>query len=309
MEIRKSTPQDIPEIVELLRLSLGESLLPKSEQLWNWKHTENPFGPSPVLLALENKQIVGVRAFLRWNFANQTQVIHACRAVDTAIHPDYQRKGIFTKLTMGLIEEVRNENLDCIFNTPNTQSTLGYLKMGWEKFGKLPLLLRLRFSRKSKSTIPTSDWTLVRDLATKLEHQHELGPGFSTHFQPGYIFWRYENCPLFPYHYLSDGENFLLVFRIKEGKWGNEFRICDLLLSKTLNLSAEKNLQGQLQEAIQQSGCQLISFSGLKSNLALGLKFLPKLSIGPLVTLRQIKHGFVPNEQEWSWSIGDLEVF
>ncbi|WP_026952855.1 GNAT family N-acetyltransferase [Algoriphagus mannitolivorans] len=309
MEIRKSNPEDIPAIVDLLRLSLGESLLPKSIELWNWKHIENPFGPSPVLLATENEQIIGVRSFLRWDFANLETTIKACRAVDTAVHPDFQGKGVFTKLTLGLIDEIRNEGLDTIFNTPNEKSTPGYIKLGWEKAGKLPLFLGFRLATNSNSRIPDSDWNQIRNLIEKLEFSTDRSTDFSTQLKPGFLSWRYENCPLFPYYFLSDGRSFLLVFRIKEGKWGNEFRICDFYTLEEFGHSSEQELQKMLQEAILASGCRMISYSGLKSNHSLGMKFLPKLSLGPLVTLRQIQHGFVPKEHDWAWSIGDLEVF
>lgn len=309
MQIRKSTPEDIPAIVELLRRSLGENLLPKSPELWNWKHVENPFGPSPVLLATEGGQLLGVRTFLRWDMANLETTLRACRAVDTAVHPDFQGKGIFTQLTLGLIEEIRNEGMDTIFNTPNAQSTPGYIKMGWEKAGKLPLFLGFRLATNSNSGIPDSNWKQISGLIEKLESSTDRSTDFSTHLKPGFLTWRYENCPLFPYYYLSDGSTFLLIFRIKEGKWGNEFRICDFFTTEEFEQSSHRELQKILQDAIQKSGCRMISFSGLKPNQALGLKFLPKLSLGPMITFRQIKHGFVPHEHKWSWSLGDLEVF
>jgi N-acetylglutamate synthase-like GNAT family acetyltransferase len=52
MEIRPAHENDIPAIVELLKLSLGESLMPKSEAFWRWKHIDNPFGKSPVILGV-----------------------------------------------------------------------------------------------------------------------------------------------------------------------------------------------------------------------------------------------------------------
>jgi hypothetical protein len=39
------------QIVELLKIALGESLMPKSVKFWNWKHNENPFGKSKIILA------------------------------------------------------------------------------------------------------------------------------------------------------------------------------------------------------------------------------------------------------------------
>ena len=66
MKIRSANNNDIPAIVELLKLSLGESLMPKSVAYWQWKHIDNPFGKSPVLVAEKNGELIGVRAFMRW---------------------------------------------------------------------------------------------------------------------------------------------------------------------------------------------------------------------------------------------------
>ena len=90
MIIRNSTPEDIPAIVALLQLSLGESLIKKSSRSWNYKHVDNPFGISQVLLAFENDVLVGVRAFMKFQWRLGTEVWSAYRAVDTATHPDYQ---------------------------------------------------------------------------------------------------------------------------------------------------------------------------------------------------------------------------
>src|SRR5688572_23337100 len=104
MDIREATDSDIPEIIALLKISLGESLMPKSERYWRWKHIENPFGRSPVILCWDEGKLVGVRAFMRWEWISEGQLYRAVRAVDTATHPDYQGKGIFKKLTLSLVE-------------------------------------------------------------------------------------------------------------------------------------------------------------------------------------------------------------
>ena len=67
------------------------------------------------------------------------KVYRCLRAVDTATHPEHQGKGIFKKLTLQLIDEAAKQGYDFIFNTPNAQSTPGYLKMGWKRWGKVPL--------------------------------------------------------------------------------------------------------------------------------------------------------------------------
>jgi N-acetylglutamate synthase-like GNAT family acetyltransferase len=309
MEIRKAGKEDIPEIVELLKVSLGESMLPKSEKLWRWKHLENPFGQSPVLLAEKDGKIIGVRAFLKWDFQHEDKILKTCRAVDTAVHPDFQGQGIFTKLTKGLLDEIRKEKIDLIYNTPNEQSTQGYIKMGWEKYGKLPLHLGLYPSFSSQQKNPPSNWEEISALIQKIESDPKVSSGFSSKISPEYINWRYIQCPLFPYHYISDGESFLLIYRIKKGKWGNEFRICDLFTLDGFGEKSKAELKSKLKDSLKLSGCRWFAYTGLSDPGVLGLNFLPKLSLGPLVTLRRLNQFLDPTAIPWAWSIGDLEVF
>lgn len=309
MEIRKAQNQDIPQIVELLKTTLGEQLLTKSEALWNWKHRQNPFGASPVLLAEENSQLVGVRAFLPWKYSVGDKQYSAYRAVDTAVHPDYQGKGIFTKLTLDLINEIRAEGADFIFNTPNEKSAPGYLKMGWEKYKKLPLHLSLNPNFHKKPGLTDSNWKEIETLLPSFEKKSKNSTKLVTSIQPGFIQWRYAECPLFPYSYLTDHYSYLLVYRVKKGKWTNELRICDLYKTDNFNPQAKANLQRGLTSTINNSGCHVVSYSGLLDNRDLDLHFLPKLSLGPLVTLRVVNSSINPFELPWSWSLGDLEVF
>lgn len=311
MIIRKATESDLPEIIALLKVSLGEALLPKSETLWKWKHQFNPFGASPCLLAEEEGQLIGVRAFLRWDFQENGKIYKSYRAVDTATHPDYQGRGIFKKLTMDLISQIQSEGADLIYNTPNSNSTPGYLKMGWKKWGKLPLKLHFHFGKSSKMAEKPSDWNLVSSLIEKIESGVQSLPGLRTRLLPGYIHWRYRDSPLFPYHYLSDGHSYLLIYRIKEGKMGRELRICDLFSTPEFSYSQKKELQHSLELKIKTSGVRFSSFSGLSYSRQpqLDLGIMPILRIGPMITLRHVREEFNPLQQNWAWSLGDLEVF
>jgi GNAT superfamily N-acetyltransferase len=311
MIIRPGVASDIPAIIELLKLSLGESLIPKSDTLWNWKHVANPFGKSPVLLAEEDGVIVGVRAFMRWEFSKNSETIKAHRAVDTATHPMYQGKGIFSKLTLDLVEEMKKEGVDLIFNTPNTKSTPGYLKMGWESWGKLPLKLNFHLSTSGKQLPESPSWDQAEKLIQRIETRSQHSTALQTKLTPGYLAWRYRNNPLYPYQLLTDGESYLLIYRIKDGKMGREFRICDLFSLGEPSPSQLKNLKSSLHQRIKGSGARFSSFSGLNypTQNVLDMGLLPVLRVGPLVTLRQMRDGFSPLDQPWSWSLGDLEVF
>lgn len=312
MNHRKAIESDIPDIIQLLRVSLGESLIPKSQELWKWKHHQNPFGKSPVILAEESGQIIGIRAFLKWQYQLGDQTLSACRAVDTATHPDHQGKGIFKNLSLSLIEEIKSEGVDLIFNTPNSKSTPGYLKMGWEKWGKLPLKLNFHLnSSRSKVMLEKANWEPIEELVTLLEMNSKPCTKVQTKLVSGYINWRYRDNPLFNYQYISDGRHYLLIYRIKEGTMGREFRICDFFSTSTLSNSMEKELNQALNQRIKHSGARFSSFSGLtypdQKNIQLGL--IPILKIGPMVTLRKVNESLDPMNQDWAWSLGDLEVF
>jgi len=310
MQIRKATEKDIPAIIQLLKDSLGESMIPKSENLWRWKHINNPFGKSPVLIAVEEDKIIGVRAFLRWEFIQSGKSYRACRAVDTATHPDYQGKGIFKTLTTQLITEIREQGIDFIYNTPNKQSTPGYLKMGWEKWGQLPLKLHFHLnSGKNTHPLDPLPWKDIEDLVSQIEDRDEDKDG--TALKKEYLKWRYLDCPLFPYYYLSDFESYLLFYRIKEGKLGREIRICDFFKTRDLKPKEIESLKTQLSNAQNLSGARFTSFSGLSfaKQKEINLGPIPILKAGPLVTLRQVNPDLNPFEISWNWSLGDLEVF
>ncbi len=310
MQIREATEKDIPAIIQLLKESLGESMIPKSENLWRWKHLDNPFGKSPTLLAVENGNLIGVRAFLKWEFIHDGKIYNACRAVDTATHPDFQGKGIFKALTTELIEEIKKDGVDFIYNTPNKQSTPGYLKMGWKKRGKLPLKLQFHFnSGKNNHPLNPASWDGISDLVELIETLNNSSDG--THLKKGYLKWRYLDCPLFPYYFLSDSKSYLLFYRIKEGKLGREIRICDFFTLEGFNSKTKPDLHEKLSNVQKLSNARFTSFSGLKleQDLGLNLGSLPILNAGPLVTLREVKEEFNPLSMGWNWSLGDLELF
>ncbi len=142
MIIRPASPADHPALVDLLRTTMGWPEGPEGHRLWQWKHVDSPFGPSVMWMAEEGGRPIGVRPFMRWEFERGSSVVRAARAVDTATHPDHQGKGVFSALTRAALDELRGDGVQFVFNTPNSQSLPGYLKLGWTKVGRLPVAVR-----------------------------------------------------------------------------------------------------------------------------------------------------------------------
>ncbi|WP_299702397.1 GNAT family N-acetyltransferase [uncultured Pontibacter sp.] len=320
MQIRKGTNEDIPAIVELLKSSLGEGLIQKSEALWNWKHVQNPHGESPVLVAEADGHVVGVRAFLRWQWQYKGQVLQAIRAVDTATHPDYQGKGIFKKLTLQGLEDAKAAGIHLVYNTPNESSKPGYLKMGWLEMGRMALKLKVNpfaYKRQAVPKAPVQDWQKLTGLLPKLSNPIATTDRVQTFLSPAYIQWRYQDNPLFDYNFLSDYKSYVLFYRIKFYSFGQEMRVVDLLTdAKAFDKKANRVLAASFKQI--SNACFLTSASGRHFELTNGvypsMGLLPVMDKGPIVTLRNVSlqneiFNELGRQENWGYVLGDMELF
>ena len=141
--IRLFEERDLEPTLATLRLALGETaLLRRTPEWFAWKHFDNPFGRSLLVVAEADDQIVGLRAFMRWQMVTPGgDMLRCVRAVDTATHPDYLRRGIFRRLTLEALDQAAAEGVDLVFNTPNPKSGAGYLSMGWVEVGPIGVMV------------------------------------------------------------------------------------------------------------------------------------------------------------------------
>lgn len=313
MNIRKAHTTDIPAIVDLLKSSLGELLLKKTSAIWHFKHEDNPFGASYVLVAEENGQFIGVRAFMSWKWQLGDKVWQAYRAVDTATHPEHQGRGIFKKLTLQALEEV-GEHKDCfIFNTPNEKSRPGYLKMGWEAIGKIKLALvpallyRMGyvFSSSSHYPIELSDTDLDALCAAHNERLSEKG-GLFTPKSAAYLKWRYAINPMQSYTVVT-GKNWYVALYVKKHRYFSELRLAEVIGAN--DAKARKEIRRVVSRFAALNGCLLISTTEKEL-----FQFSFYGAFGPILTCRDLteQHIIVQQAQKdngWQYAMGDLELF
>ncbi len=313
MEIREACENDIPEIVKVLKASLGEDQLELSEKVWRYKHIDNPFGKSIVLVAVENKTIIGVRAFMRWKWQQGEKQFSALRAVDTATHPEHQGKGIFKKLTLMAVDLAKTNNDHFIFNTPNEQSRPGYLKMGWEQVGKVYVGLKPSLSFLSFQKTPgiyrvqkTFSKSQMKELCLKWNKNLAAKSGLFTPKSAEMLRWRYEENPLQYYEVVAGIGYYLAAYVKKRGKL-KEFRIAECIYDG--DILDKKALNKIVNKLVAKFGCHLISFS---PNL-IGLSG-KKGNFGPLLTFNALNLKSEEKEHlsricDWNNSLGDLELF
>jgi GNAT superfamily N-acetyltransferase len=328
--IRPFRRNDDAGVVALLSAALGSGPAGKRPiELFRWKHFENPFGASFMLLAEAQDRIVGLRAFLRWRFTTKDREVTAVRAVDTATHPDYQGQGIFSKLTLAALDQLRGD-VDLIFNTPNDKSLPGYLKMGWRPVDSVPVRVQVRrpvrFARRARSlrrhiqASPGRPPSNTAPLASEALHDAErlaglLGrletfPGrLSTPRTVDYLRWRYGAAPLLDYRAVGDGDA-LAIFRVRPRGSLWEATVAELLFRAGERSDARRLLR----QVGRSAGVDHITLSfpaGFDADRALRLSAFRAPGGITLVT-NPLAPDLAPDPtrlSSWALTLGDLEVF
>lgn len=332
---RRWRDDDEPRVLELLQAALGGGPAGvRPAEFFRWKHVENPFGRSFMLVAEADGRLVGLRAFMRWRFRAGGRVVRAVRAVDTATHPDYQGRGVFSMLTLRAIEEMRDE-VELIFNTPNEKSLPGYLKMGWQTVGRVPIhirprhpvrLVRERGSLRT-STEPTAERPSVAaetaavaledeaDIARLLDRATIADPRFNTDRSVTYLKWRYASAPLLDYRAIrevgDDGLRGLAVFRVR-----SRGRLWESTVAEVIAEAGDRATVGRLLRGVRRAAPVdhiTASFppASTPSRSAFRLGFF-RAPGGVTMVVNPLGEGILPEPRSlssWAVGLGDLEVF
>lgn len=207
MELRPfDYEHDLTTVLGLFQNGLSRT----GDRAWfDWKHRDNPFGPSPGFVAELEGRVVATRFFLRWRFRDRERVVSAIRPVDTVVHPSARRRGVFTKLTLYGLEQIPAEQRELVFNTPNRNSLPGYLKMGWEIHGE-PLTYCYR---PTLPLLPRNEVHLHASLPSGSGVHLRAAARLATDADAAFVSWRYGRPP-YRFATYADDRSALLVYRL-----------------------------------------------------------------------------------------------
>lgn len=133
VEIKKFIPTE-NNIVQFLSL-MEKCLTPKTKEWFEWKHLKNPLninGEPFIFGAYDRERLVGIRPFMLSEVVYNDEKYLVAQPCDSAVDPEYQRQGIFSKMNKKAIEEAEKQNINFFFNFPNDNSENPYLKLGWQ---------------------------------------------------------------------------------------------------------------------------------------------------------------------------------
>jgi GNAT superfamily N-acetyltransferase len=335
VEVRPYRESDEEGVLALLDEALVVSPAggPPSE-LFRWKHLENPFGRSHMLVARAEGKVVGLRAFMRWEFVTGSHRWRAVRAVDTATAPGFQGRGIFSRLTRAALDAVRGE-VDLVFNTPNEQSGPGYLKMGWRTVGRIPVRLRvrrpLRFIRGLRSVRTLSPATapplpaggvaageLLReapDLMSLLEETERSQPRLRTRRTLEFLQWRYGGSTRIDYRAVAHQAGGRMVgvalFRVRPRGRLRECSVTDLVARPGDAPTIRALVRQVLRSTVADHVLAVTSPRTLADRAMRRSGFLSWRG-GPVLMVNPLTDGVEPDPmamRSWDLSLGDIEVF
>jgi predicted N-acetyltransferase YhbS len=335
IDIRPMEDGDVDGVVALLAKALGPA--PGGvdrRELFVWKHLANPFGRSIALVAETDGEIVGLRAFMRWRLATREGEVQAVRAVDTATSPAMQRRGVFSALTREGLWECRRRRIALVFNTPNSKSLPGYLKLGWRPVARWPVRVwprrRLEIARAAlRRDLGAGPGVEVPaeaggDARTFLEQraawvEELLGRAMAgtaalhTPRTMAYLRWRYTGGPI-RYVVAAEGRA-LVVARIRRRGPLTEAVICESLASP----GGQRDLWGLLRGLPASVGADHgvvlggTAWHGEQVARRAGYRRIPRAGmtfvVRPVQERRNAAGPDPLSPGSWALTLGDLEVF
>ena len=325
LDVRQATDDDLPDVLELLQASLGWVPDDAYARFFAWKHQQSPFGRSPAWVAVDpaaEGRIVGFRTFSRWQFDRGGDTVTAVRAVDTATHPDYQGRGIFSLLTRQALDELAAEKVGFVFNTPNDRSRPGYFKMGWQLVERLPVAATprspLSLVRLARARTPADKWSAPTDagvpvadvladdaaVASLLAASRPDDGRLRTRRTPDYLAWRYGFPPLHYRAIVAPGgvEEGLVVFRLRRRGAALEAAVCEQIVPVGDDRTAPRLVRRLLRDTGAAHAVQIG-----RARPAAGL--LPVPGQGPTLVWRDLTETTMPPADRWALGLGDIELF
>lgn len=323
--VRRARPDEREAVVALAAAALGWRAGEPNAELFAWKHDDNVFGPSPQWVAELDGRLAGFRTFLRWRFRTPSgETVTAVRAVDTATHPDFQGRGVFRALTLHAVDELREEGVGFVFNTPNDKSRPGYLTMGWREVGTVPVAVRpagpAGLVRMARARVPAAKWSLpcrVGEAAAAVFGDGDTGElaellagqpssrGLTTDRSPAYYAWRYTLEPL-AYRVVLAGASLgagFAVFRLRARGEAVECALCDVVVP-----GGDRRVADRLMATVaRRTRADYAVRVDPAAAPAAGFVRLP--GQGPVLTWRALRCTRMPPLGQWRLTLGDVELF
>ncbi len=223
------TEDEKQAILDLTKKAFGDVEI-VNPSYFDWQYRDNPDGKAIVLLAYDdsNNLIVGTSTITPEKLLVDGEEIMSSHSCNVQVHPNYRKKGIFSKLLLPMPEFALANNIHSFYGTPNDNSFKAFINEGSIEITHLPLLVRpIRFSQyfcfPIKQILKPFDilWKKKKSFSYSIE---QLNDDFDDSFEilarktsnrvsvmhsrtKEFLNWRYKNHPTRKYHIFTLKEN------------------------------------------------------------------------------------------------------
>ncbi|KYC45241.1 MAG: hypothetical protein APG12_01696 [Candidatus Methanofastidiosum methylothiophilum] len=152
--ITKYKKEHKPDLIKFLAYFYKTLNYETRKKLFVWRYESNPYINSPfIYLAFDGKKIIGFRAFVIQKFILKDKKFLLGTPADAVVHPQYRRKGLFSKLTEYAIDDMdKNSNIRFLVSlSANSASEAGNIKLGFVPIGKRKYVYKISLSNTLKS--------------------------------------------------------------------------------------------------------------------------------------------------------------
>ena len=135
IEIRQLDRNTLSDQLTVYRAAFNPSKgYEENKAMWVKKHYENPMGDSLVFGAYCDGKLAGMNSYMPVEYACQGQVIPLLQSCESGVMPEFQGKGIWSKVVRYAIDFILKETkYQAVIGFPNyVNSYPGFKKMGWE---------------------------------------------------------------------------------------------------------------------------------------------------------------------------------
>ncbi len=283
---------------------------------------ECPFGPSILLVAELDGNVVGFGAWLRWRFVVRGRRVDALRGIDFVVDPAHRGHRVLESLIKFASSQFPSATA-FTFSTPNQRAAPGARRSGRRKVDTFrafvrpsrPLLGAMRrwsSSRAGRSFSVDAEHASTALTDDRLEsvvadHSDRLDDRYATALDLEHLRWRYR---FDEYRAVrtdpGSRQPGIAIFRLRPHGLLWESRVCELLVA-----GGDRRTAGRLLRRVARASRADLLSCGFRSRCDAARHGFVASPQGMVLMARAIEPDLTPDptrRASWALSLGDLEL-
>ena len=127
---RYEAQEDFTSLFELFKLAYPKSkhyvrCRDRYQKYLHWLYLENPLGPPVGINAYADNMLVGHYVCIPTLWIQNNKTYSALLSLNTAVHPNFQRQGIFLTLAEKTYQSAMEANFDFVYDDSKMDEFLG----------------------------------------------------------------------------------------------------------------------------------------------------------------------------------------